>query len=280
MFISLFLTLFLITNSLQSPHVILITIDGVRWQEIFNGSEAGRDLGNRQTPRQLVPNLYNSFVDQGIAIGKDSPIYASGPNHISLPGYLEITRGHSSIDCQDNNCNPIIDQSIFWFFNHSAIFSSWPNIVKTIPKSKLIYSDTPKVYRSDNMTELSAISYLDNNSPDFLWVSLCDTDKNAHYNNYSKYLESLTNADYFIGYLVNRFPYSNIIVTTDHGRANTFSDHGLDKTSKRVWLMMRGPNIPNKSFIKTTDLSLSNIFPTIIDLEFNFKSKNSILNFK
>lgn len=262
----------------KQPDVILVTIDGTRWQEIFRGTDPWLDRGHHLTEHQLVPNLYNYFVDQGVAVGKDTPIIASGPNHISLPGYLEITRGHPSTDCQLNTCNPTIDRSVFWFFKSPAVFSSWPNIRKTVPSNANVATGIPDKYRLDNATELTSILYLDRNAPDFLWVSLGDTDEFAHQNNYTRYIQSLQMADAFIGYLVNRYPDSTIIVTCDHGRSLNFRDHGQDKASERVWLMMRGPNVPKKGFVSAPPLSLSNILPTITDIELGTHSPNSILS--
>lgn len=262
-----------------SPDIILVTIDGTRWQEIYNGSDPLHDRGHHRSPQQLVPNLYALFVSQGIAVGKLSPIIATGPNHISLPGYLEMTRGHSSVDCQSNFCSPFIDQSVFWFFQRPAVFSSWITIKETIPPNDHIYSDVGNEwYRLDNETELTTISWLEENNPDFLWVSLGDTDEFAHQNNYPRYIEALQMADVFIGYLVHRYPDSTIIVTADHGRNVNFKDHGKDKSSERVWLMMRGPTVPHKGFVRAAPLSLSNILPTITDIEFKSHSTNSILS--
>ena len=264
----------------KSPDVILVTIDGTRWQEVYNGSDVSRDGGHHLTPRQIVPNLYNSFVDQGIAVGKTTPMIATGPNHISLPGYLEITRGHPSTDCQTNTCDPTIDQSVFWFFQKAAVFSSWSTISKTIPTNAHVTMDTGggAYYRPDGETEEATLAYLMRNNPDFLWVSLGDTDEWAHHNSYDNYLKSLHSADKFIGDLVKLYPNSTIIVTVDHGRSKYFSNHGPDKESERVWLMMRGPNVPHKGFVKTQSVSLSNIFSTITDVEFDSHSPQSILS--
>lgn len=280
MLISLYLILSLFCSQPEAPHVVLITIDGVRWQEIYNGTDSSRDGGHHLTPEQLVPNLYDSFVKQGIAIGKDSSIITSGPNHVSLPGYLEMVRGHQSLDCQNNFCsNPIIDQGIFWFFKNPVVFSSWPGIIKTIPiNSNHITYNIPSTYRSDNLTILSSLYYLNNNHLDFLWVSLGDTDEYGHQDNYYQYIKSLQVADSFIGLLVNKYPNATFIITTDHGRSLNFRDHGSDKASERVWLMMRGPSIPKLGSIKIESISLSNILYTIADIEFNSHSSNSILS--
>jgi hypothetical protein len=264
----------------NQPDVILVTIDGTRWQEVFDGTDDYRNRGHHLTARQLLPNLYNYFVDEGLAVGGDSPIIASGPNHVSLPGYLEITRGHSSSDCQTNTCRPIIDQSVFWFFQHPAVFSSWFPVRETIPSNtSQVYADTgTNWYRWDHETELVMIQYLDRHTPDFLWVSLGDTDEFGHANDYARYLQSLQGADQFIGYLVQRYPNSTVIVTADHGRSVNFKDHGMDKESERVWLMMRGPTVSHDGFISAAPLSLSNILPTITDIELGGHSPNSILS--
>lgn len=262
----------------QEPHIILVTIDGTRWQEIYNGTDRFRDQGHHLTPRELVPNLYAYFVDQGIAVGKLNPMIASGPMHISLPGYLEITRGHPSYDCQSNTCSPTIDQSVFWFFRRSAVIGSWIGIDKTIPHYSHIYTDIGNPYRWDNETIPRARSYLEDHNPDFLWVSLGDTDELAHRNDYPGYVKALQDSDAFIGELVKKYPDATIIVTCDHGRNADFRDHGIDKASERVWLMMRGPNVPVKGTVSTSRLSLSNILPTITDIEFGSHSPESILS--
>jgi hypothetical protein len=274
--LALLLILF-ITPVQPQPHVILVTIDGTRWQEIYNGTDPYRYHHKHLTARQLVPNLYTHFVDRGIAVGKLTPMIASGPNHISLPGYLEITRGHPSVDCQTNYCNPIIDQSVLWFFQHPAVFSSWSTIQKTVPDFKNIYSDTGPGYRLDNATEIATMAYLEHNIPDFLWVALGDTDEFAHANDYDAYIRALQMADYFIGYLVNKYPDATVIVTCDHGRSADFRDHGPDKESERVWLMMKGPKIPAKGIVAADKLRLSDIFQTVIDTEFG-TTPNQILS--
>lgn len=259
----------------QSPEIILITLDGVRWQEIYQGTDSLL-YKDKISSRELFPNLYNRFVDQGIAIGATEPMVASGPNFISLPGYLEITRGYPSSDCQTNSCDPILHESIFFWFNSAAVFSSWQNIRKAVPNKDYIYIDIESKYRKDYLTEKAAIDYLNCHDPNFIWISFGDMDEWAHANNYNNYLESLKYADKFIGVIVNKYPNSNIIITTDHGRSYDFKSHGRDKVSQRVWLMMRGPRIPSKGLVNIKS-SLSDINPTILDIKNNFESKQSIL---
>jgi hypothetical protein len=258
--------IFALSFKAPPPTVILVTIDGVMWQDIY-GANA----------EHVAPFLYSDFVKQGIAVGKLTPIIASGPNHISLPGYLEITRGHPSRDCQLNTCRPTIDRSVFNIFQRPAVFSSWSTIDKTIPPHSNVYSDTGSDYRDDLQTEAAVNLYLNHNAPDFLWVSLGDTDEWGHANNRARYLHALQQVDQFIHSLVEKYPSATFIVTTDHGRNRNFRDHGAGKDSERVWLMMRGPNVPHLGLVRTSSVSLSNIYPTILDCQSGSHSPDSIL---
>jgi hypothetical protein len=262
------------------PRVVLITLDGVRWQDVFNGTDPHR--GKHILPDQLMPNLYKYFVGHGVVFGKTSPMTASGPNFISLPGYLEITRGYQSNDCTTNDCNPIIDRSILQFFMKPAVFSSWVGVGKTLPFHYSGYSDIGKpYYRWDEHTEDAAIQYLCNHHDnDFVWISLGDTDELAHKNDYAGYITALHNADAFIGALIDdsSAQYSTWIITTDHGRNANFSDHDRNRQGQRVWAAMYGRGVPELGFVRTNmPVSLSDIYNTVWGLEFNIRMYNSLL---
>jgi hypothetical protein len=267
-------------------HVVLITIDGVRWQDIFNGPNNGKI-----DPRVILPNLYHYFVDQGIVIGRDSAFMATGPAHISLPGYLEIMRGHPSFDCQTNDCDPQPEDTMVDLFRTSAVFSSWDTIRKTVGANpdksvincgrkyrslawkQLSLPDDQKFpekfgsdYRLDVFTMRATREYLRNHNPQFLWVSLGDTDEWAHHGDYERYIAALTDADRFIGELFLKLGSNNtvFIITADHGRGLDWHHHGWDSESARDWLMMTGYKIPNKGFVKYNNTkSLSDILPVV-----------------
>jgi hypothetical protein len=91
-----------------SQPIVLVTIDGVRWQEIFDGVD--RQLGARlplRDARSLLPALYRRFIDRGVALGAPgfgAPVLASGPAFVSLPGYRELLTGRPALGCYDNGC--------------------------------------------------------------------------------------------------------------------------------------------------------------------------------
>ena len=86
----------------QSQHVILIALDGVRWQEVFGGVDPAMWASSAPSPalgeRALWPRLYGLLDERGAALGAPSAhatFEASGPNYVSLPGYLEMTSGRA-----------------------------------------------------------------------------------------------------------------------------------------------------------------------------------------
>jgi Metalloenzyme superfamily len=273
---------------IKPPKIVLLTIDGVRWQEIFNGTDPLLYKRNRLTARELLPNMYHYFVDNGMVIGRDSSFIASGPAHISLPGYLEIMRGRPSLDCISNDCSVNLGNTIVDTFEDAAVFGSWDYIGKAVSTNsnkfvincgvkfrstawkQLGQTDSPSIgqyfepyYRPDFMTRKLALDYLKIHQPDFLWVALGDTDEWAHANNYDKYLEALVNADSFINQIVTAPNFDQntaVIVTADHGRSNRWQNHGWDLASAKLWLMVAGPRVSIKGFVKSDKIkSLSDI---------------------
>ncbi len=120
--------------TITTPKIVLITIDGVRWQDIFDAHDG---IGSfKPESKNLVPNIYKNFVDGGMAIGKNSQALVGGPAHVSLPGYLEIMRGYPSLDCTDNYCGQntkptLIDE----FAGDAAVFSGWEPISRVFDNS-------------------------------------------------------------------------------------------------------------------------------------------------
>jgi hypothetical protein len=90
--------------------VILVVLDGVRWQEVFGGIDPRLAATHRAGPvvgaRSLLPSLYAALDARGAAVGAPGygVIAASGPNFVSLPGYTEIFGGRPPDGCQDNEC--------------------------------------------------------------------------------------------------------------------------------------------------------------------------------
>jgi arylsulfatase A-like enzyme len=96
--------------------VVLVAIDGVRWQEVLHGVDRARahdaELAAPRVvgPDELMPNFHRLTRVRGILL---SSVFASGPNYVSMPGYAEMFTGRSPARCQDNACPGPGEPTIF-----------------------------------------------------------------------------------------------------------------------------------------------------------------------
>lgn len=154
----LFGLVLLVPLSLKAePKVVLVSIDGVRWQEVFTGADPKLsqqphwvktpDLIKAFTPGQpalLMPFLHQTVNQQGITVGhrtEGSTIDVSNPYQISYPGYQELLSGFSDPAIRSNSkiANPNV--TVLEWLNHQpqlqhkiAAFGSWelfPYILNT-----------------------------------------------------------------------------------------------------------------------------------------------------
>lgn len=234
--------------------LVVITIDGTRWQEIYTGTEDKR----WETPHahisaaDLTPNLH-ALGRRGAMIGAPDhgTISASGPNFISFPGYTEMFSGHIS-PCQSNNCPRNVRTTIFdeaWVGGSQvAVFTSWKKIdfAATTMENSFFRScsDEDHEGRPDEVTGAAALAYYEEQKPDVFYFGMAETDTAAHQNDYDLYIQKLQEADAMIGQLVALTdPDTHIIVTADHGRSYNFRDHASPDAA-RVWMVAAGPRIP------------------------------------
>lgn len=152
------LLFFIVSLQLSNPvfgaeNVVLITFDGLRWQELFRGLDL--DLANheeyseqsaliterfqRRNPEQsaaaIFPFLHSTVFSRGSYIGNrdaDSCAAVSNPWYFSYPGYSEILTGvvNEGLDSNDKIQNP--ERTIHELLNtnpafrgRTAAFASW-----------------------------------------------------------------------------------------------------------------------------------------------------------
>jgi hypothetical protein len=91
--------------------VVLVTIDGVRPEDVFDGADPslrpGAKVSHLTKPEAVMPRTHRLVAKRGVALGADrrgcgAVRTASGAN-VSLPGYLEIFTGRKT-RCRDNHC--------------------------------------------------------------------------------------------------------------------------------------------------------------------------------
>lgn len=140
-------------QKLKTENVILITLDGFRWQELFNGADSSlmkqqKDLkdgsirakfwrDNQQERRKaLLPFFWNTIGTQGQLYGNRNigcKVSVSNNQLFSYPGYNEILTGKADnerINSNDKFYNP--NTNVLEFLNSKpaykgkvAAFTSW-----------------------------------------------------------------------------------------------------------------------------------------------------------
>jgi hypothetical protein len=141
-------------TTLKTRAVVLIVLDGFRWQEVFNGAE--HDLmdakhGNAQDPTQLrkhfqrdtpeaarealMPFLWTIVAKQGQIYGnqkKSSIAQITNGYKFSYPGYNEMSTGRPNPQINSNEFGPNPNATVFEWLNNQpefhdqvAIFGTW-----------------------------------------------------------------------------------------------------------------------------------------------------------
>jgi Metalloenzyme superfamily len=310
------------SNERTESAVVLLVLDGVRWQEVFGGPDraAHQRIANSlgwPTARALMPNLHRLLDAQGVAIGAPghgAEMVTGGPQRISLPSYRDIFTGKPDPGCQTNSCTRPLGRTVADdVFDSSgaldvAVIASWPNIAcaASAEPSRFVLStgrrltgqeeslrDDPVIaslletgkhasafpgsgdYRPDALTGRVALRYLVTARPRFLFVGLGDADEYGHRNDYRGYLKAIHESDEFLGELSvtleamgARGRHTTVLLTTDHGRAYDFRDHGMwHPESGRVWLVASGEDVRQRGLTGSPRRhTLLDIAPTVRSL--------------
>ncbi len=137
----------------KAQNLILLTLDGLRWQEVFGGADSVlisdpdfsgdtadlRRLFWDKTPddrrRRLMPFFWEKLAPTGLVAGNrwlDSRCEVSNRHRVSYPGYAEMLCGQvdNRINSNRKVSNP--HPNVFEFLNHEpgfagrvAVFASW-----------------------------------------------------------------------------------------------------------------------------------------------------------
>ena len=156
-------------SEFKTKNVVLIVADGLRWQEVFTGTDPAllneKDGGIWASPEQLkrefwredvnerravlFPFLWGTVAKQGQLLGnqtKDSIAHVTNGLAFSYPGYNEMLTGHGDPRIDSNEFGPNPNKTVFEWLNNQpefrdkvAVFGTW-NVYKNIfnqPRSKL-----------------------------------------------------------------------------------------------------------------------------------------------
>jgi hypothetical protein len=158
--------------------VVLVVLDGVRWQEVFGGID--RSMARQRAinatpwanPEGLTPNLQRMSVTDGMALGAPGvgwEMVTGGSQRISLPSYRDIFTGKNDPACQSNVCpRPVartfVDDAFDAFgAREVAVVASWPTIARAASSdpSRLVLTTGRKlVGRSDVLRSDEVIASL------------------------------------------------------------------------------------------------------------------------
>ncbi|HXU80959.1 MAG TPA: alkaline phosphatase family protein [Polyangia bacterium] len=134
--------------SSDDRRLILVTLDGTRWQEVFRGADPALWPQDTKTPplpyagstaaerrRALMPFLWDTVVARGQIFGDldaGSRFQVQNPHRVSYPGYHDMLSGFTSLDINGNEKVPNPDLTVLEWLNDRprfrrrvAVFASW-----------------------------------------------------------------------------------------------------------------------------------------------------------
>ena len=140
-------------QDLETENVVLITLDGLRWEELFEGADTlllreeryvddPQDLVERfwaPTPeerrRLLMPFFWETIAERGQLYGNrriDNRVDVTNNRLFSYPGYNEILTGRADDRIDSNDKKPNVNVTVLEFVNGQegfegkvAAFGSW-----------------------------------------------------------------------------------------------------------------------------------------------------------
>lgn len=242
------------------PNVILVTLDGVRWREVFQGVDPL--LTGERRSQKIFRRTFSMLEGRGAMFGDRSAgngFSSSNLALVSLPGYRSIMTGKFDLFCISNECGRIGEESVqerlvreLKLAPHQvATIGSWPEIALAVerkPGSTFVQTGIlgalerthaeafpqikefepldarPRAKRPDRDTFAYALDYLTKYRPRFLYIALDESDAYGDRNDYAGHVAMLNQYDLWIKQLLDL-----IAGMGEYGRETTVlitTDHG------------------------------------------------------
>ncbi|QOR76984.1 MAG: alkaline phosphatase family protein [Thermoflavifilum sp.] len=137
----------------HAERLVVVTLDGMRWQEVFTGVDRDLmenhaytrdadamkrlywDASAERRREQLFPFIWNVVAKQGQLLGNrllGNDMNVSNPYHFSYPGYNEIFTGYPDTSVNSNDKIPNPNTNVLGFIQQQsgfqgrvAAFTSW-----------------------------------------------------------------------------------------------------------------------------------------------------------
>ncbi len=134
----------------RPQNLLLVTIDGLRWQEFFGGAQAeliDAEIGGVQDPAAtsnrylretamerrnlLLPFLWTQLAPAGVVFGEDAaaPARMSNALNFSYPGYAEMLCGIADPRVRANDRKPNPNPTVFAYMNQQPDFAGRVGVV-------------------------------------------------------------------------------------------------------------------------------------------------------
>jgi hypothetical protein len=168
-------------KSTRTENIVFVTLDGLRWQEVFQGIDSALlnnkvytrnyketsarfwDKDSNKRREKLMPFLWSEIEKNGRIYGNrlmGNKSDVKNPYQFSYPGYNEIFSGYADKAVNSNEKIPNANSNIFDFLNtkpgfkgNMAVFSSWdafPYIVNKWRNGTYVNADTDSLNFNDN----------------------------------------------------------------------------------------------------------------------------------
>jgi hypothetical protein len=236
------------------PRVILITLDGLRWEEVFTGADPWL-LENPAFTSDMDNVRARFWRDEAI----DSNNKIPNANETLLewvnkqPGFEGEVAAFGSWDVFPY----IINEERSGVPVNAGFESATGELTDREAWLNEVQEQTPSPWTSvrlDVFTHHYAFETLKQDRPRLLYIAYGETDDFAHDADYRHYLDAAYRTDAFIRDLWTWVQAdkeyagrTTLVITTDHGRGSEdrFVGHGVDWIgSEFIWIASLGPGMP------------------------------------
>lgn len=169
----------------KTKNIIIVTVDGYRWEELFHGADSSLLFGKRFTsqdsswrvskywadnPNQrrekLMPFFWNTIAKKGQLYGNrdlGNLVNVSNPYWFSYPGYSEILTGYVDTAINSNGYPDNPNHNVLEFLNEQkgfkgkvAAFASWDALSRIINRDRngILVNIFDEDVKGPNLTEL------------------------------------------------------------------------------------------------------------------------------
>jgi len=252
----------------KTENLVVITLDGFRWQEVFRGADSTLLFDARyheenfnaaafwasdpdERRKKLTPFLWTVVANQGQLYGNrlhHNRVSCANPYRASYPGYSELFSGFVDKSLMSNKKKENPNGNVLEYVHNQTgyagkvgVFANWdavPYVLRTERNHMVAHAATGYSHASswirDSITFANAFDYLACEHPHVLYISFDATDAFAHGGHYDHYLEAAHRIDAMIAALwqwINAQP-------AYRGKTSLLitTDHGRGKTWRASWV--------------------------------------------